>query len=90
MQPLHYRCEECNTVYPASKQLVAPNPWDADAPALRGCPVCYAADSHRRVCDEPKCTAEVSCGWLTPSGGCRMTCAKHRQVDTIAAPPQGE
>ena len=41
---------------------------------------CHAvADLRRRVCDEPRCTDEATCGVLLPDGGYRRTCGRHGQ-----------
>lgn len=99
MQPLHYRCDDCNAVFPADQLLRADNPWSKDAEAVTGCPHCFTITNGTRLCDDPGCVREATCGWPTPSGGYRMTCGAHMQgatiiehleIDTIAAPPQGE
>ena len=80
-EDVRWRCEECGTVTPEPLLLKAPNPFNP-SDVIVGCPRCKSVDQFERLCDEPGCTRNVSCGWPTGDesdswGGYRMTCGKH-------------
>lgn len=77
MKTTHWKCQECNGVYPDSAILTGRNPFD-DSPVsiIHGCPHCFAIDKEHMVCDEPNCQEIAECG--TPvMNGYRQTCSSH-------------
>ena len=41
------------------------------------CPKCRTPEQVVAACDEPGCTKESTCGFLTDTGGYRRTCFEH-------------
>lgn len=72
-----YSCTECEWHGEDSQLLRAQNPFADDTDTMVGCPECREPNSMRRVCDEPECWLEASCGTPTPTGY-RTTCGKHK------------
>jgi len=72
-----FMCNFCNHTMPEAAMLMAPSPFNPDE-TLYACPNCKQCDEgFRELCDEPGCTKDATCGWPTPDGGYRRTCAEH-------------
>lgn len=73
-------CDECRLTFTAERVLRAKHPF-IENDTVDGCPNCYAVGSIRRVCDEPGCWKEATCGWPTKDWATtkiyRHTCGKH-------------
>jgi len=74
-----WKCEQCGEIYPDNEVLKGANPFD-EADIITGCPNCKSIDSFVRVCDEPECQFEATCGWPS-ADGYRQTCSRHRIAD---------
>jgi hypothetical protein len=68
-------CEECGWLGQDSEMLKAPSPFDPEH-TIVGCPRCREVETLVVACDEPGCSAKVTCGTPTPDGY-RNTCGKH-------------
>jgi len=72
------KCGECGYVFPADDVLEAPNPFDVYSDeVIEGCPKCKTPENILRLCDEPGCQHEASCGTPTKEDGYRRTCHLH-------------
>lgn len=72
------RCSECGWTGPADDRLIAVNPW-REAEMIEGCPVCREPVEFQRLCDEPGCTQDATCGTPSPEGY-RRCCGEHYQA----------
>lgn len=74
---MKWKCSEwrCGWHGDDEEILSAPDPFTTDG-LIYGCPKCRTVESLVIVCDEPGCTAEGTCGWLSHTGY-RRTCFKH-------------
>lgn len=72
------RCPDCGWTGTMADRLIAANPWQ-DFETIEGCPVCREPVEFQRLCDEPGCTQDATCG--TPSlEGYRRCCGEHYQA----------
>jgi hypothetical protein len=72
-----YKCLECGHICESEDMLTAPNPFDVySQESIVGCPKCHQVENMVKVCDEPGCKAEATCG--TPTDEVyRRTCIQH-------------
>ena len=78
MSELRWRCNECNVDLRESQIIAFPDPEDSQN-FWSICPNCRCAEGFTRLCDEPGCAREASCG--TPVKDERRyvnTCHEHR------------
>ncbi len=73
MSAERWRCDACQWEGVEDQLLRARNPFDPND-EVHGCPACKSVDLFVRLCDEPGCKLEASCGWPSYSKGYRMTC----------------
>lgn len=78
-----WRCEECRKITKHDDLLKAANPFD-DSDTITGCPSCRVVNSFVKVCDEPECEDEVSCGWPDKNENYRLTCHQHYKTQPQA------
>lgn len=70
------RCRECYWTGKDAEALKAANPFRVDE-LTYGCPECREINSLIKVCDEPSCRRDASCGFMQSNGAYRQTCSKH-------------
>ena len=73
-------CRDCGHISLEVDLLRAPNPFSVGENIV-GCPKCKGVGNFARLCDEPGCCNEATCGFPTTEGdefgGYRMTCHEH-------------
>ena len=71
----YWKCGECSSIHKESEILRAANPFWPEI-TVTGRPSCKEINMFVKVCDEPYCKYEVTCGTSTPNGY-RSVCSKH-------------
>lgn len=80
-------CEECDWRGTWGQILTADNPFNPGT-TLEGCPRCLEVNTTYRLCDEPECPDQATCGTPTPKGY-RQVCGHHYRALTPNAAAQG-
>lgn len=83
-----FRCTECKSLHEEQNidMLKIEHPVTGEhVRDLPQCRNCGDVDCFEPICDEPGCTAAVTCGWPTKSGY-RNTCSQHYVDQTPGEP----